>query len=285
MFGFGANGDHNSEIGALSKALRSSGRPIVLSLSPGTRDAAKVDFIGKNAEMWRISGDFWDRWVDLKRQFPNFTRWNPYVKPGNWPDGDMLPLGHIGIRAERGDPRMSLLTHDEQRTLMTLWSIARSPLMFGGNLPDNDEFTLSLITNEEVLAVNQKASKSKELFTKENQVAWFAETAAEMAASPAKYLAVFNIGDTADENIRVNWSDLGLPAKCAVRDLWAKKDLETAGKARRSKSRPTPPLSTNSRLASKRFTLDKTTRRTFLQLPAAAVCAGLLILCRGMFLC
>jgi alpha-galactosidase len=97
----------------------------VLSLSPGTRDMNKVAFIGQYAQMWRISGDFWDRWIDLKRQFPNFTKWNPYVKPGNWPDGDMLPLGHIGIRAERGDPRMSLLTHDEQRTLMTLWSRAR----------------------------------------------------------------------------------------------------------------------------------------------------------------
>jgi alpha-galactosidase len=223
MFGIGANGDHSSEIGALSDALRASGRPIVLSLSPGTRDVAKVDFVGKHAEMWRISGDFWDRWVDLKRQFPNFTKWNPYVKPGNWPDGDMLPLGHIGIRAERGDPRMSLLTHDEQYTLMTLWSIARSPLMFGGHLPDNDDFTLSLITNEEVLAVDQKASKSKELFTKENQVAWVAE----MSGSPAKYLAVFNIGDIGDENIKVNWSDLGLPANCTVRDLWAKKDLGT----------------------------------------------------------
>ena len=223
MFGPGANGDHSSEIGALSSALRGSGRPIVLSLSPGTRDIAKVEFIGKNAEMWRISGDFWDRWVDLKRQFPNFTKWNPYVKPGNWPDGDMLPLGHIGIRAERGDPRMSLLTHDEQTTLMTLWSIARSPLMFGGHLPDNDEFTLELITNEEVLAVNQKASRSKELFTRENQVAWVAE----MAGSPAKYLAVFNTGDTAAEDIRVSWSGLGLPANCAVRDLWAKRDLGT----------------------------------------------------------
>jgi hypothetical protein len=173
--------------------------------------------------MWRISGDFWDRWVDLKRQFPNFTKWNPYVKPGAWPDGDMLPLGKIGIRAERGDPRMSLLTHDEQRTLVTLWSIARSPLMFGGNLPDNDEFTLSLIANGEVLAVNQKAVASKELFSRGNQVAWVAE----MAGSPAKYLAVFNIGDT-DEEIRVNWADLGLPSYCLVRDLWAAKDLGTA---------------------------------------------------------
>ena len=69
--------------------------------------------------MWRISNDLWDRWVDVKRQFANFAKWNPYVKPGHWPDGDMLPLGHIGIRAERGDPRMSLLTRDEQRTNLT----------------------------------------------------------------------------------------------------------------------------------------------------------------------
>jgi hypothetical protein len=219
MFG----GDHSSEIAAFSKALKNSGRPIVLSLSPGTRDATNVAFIGQQAQMWRISGDFWDRWDDLKRQFPNFTKWNPYVKPGNWPDGDMLPLGHIGIRAERGDPRMSLLTHDEQRTLMTLWSIARSPLMFGGNLPDNDDFTLSLISNDEVLAVDQKASASKELFTRGNQVAWVAE----MPGSTAKYLAVFNIGDAGEEQIEVNWSDIGLSPDCSVRDLWAKKDLGT----------------------------------------------------------
>jgi hypothetical protein len=221
MFGPGEGGDHSSEIAALSTALGKTGRPIVLSLSPGTGDADKAAFIGKYAQMWRISDDFWDRWVDLKRQFPNFTKWNPYVNAGNWPDGDMLPLGHIGIRAERGDPRMSLLTHDEQRTLMTLWSIARSPLMFGGNLPDNDQWTLDLITNDEVLAVNQKAVSSRELFTRGNQVAWIAE----LPGSTAKYLAIFNIGDAQGEDIKVNWSDLGLPANCSVRDLWAKKDV------------------------------------------------------------
>ena len=224
MFGFGAAGDHSSEIEALSKAIRKTGRPIVLSLSPGTGSVDKVAFIGRYAQMWRISGDFWDRWADLKRQFPNFTKWNHYVKPGNWPDGDMLPLGHIGIRAERGDPRMSLLTHDEQRTLMTLWSIARSPLMFGGHLPDNDQFTLSLITADEVLAVNQKAGASKELFTRGNQVAWVAE----LPGSPAKYLAIFNIGDGGEEQIQVKWSELGLSGAAAVRDLWAKKDLGAA---------------------------------------------------------
>ena len=94
---------------------------------------------------------------------------------------------------------------------------------FGGNLPDNDDFTLSLISNDEVLAVDQKASASKELFTRGNQVAWVAE----MPGSTAKYLAVFNIGDAGEEQIEVNWSDIGLSPDCSVRDLWAKKDLGT----------------------------------------------------------
>jgi alpha-galactosidase len=223
MFGMGAAGDHSTEIDALGKSIAKYKRPIVLSLSPGTRDDSKAEFLETHAQMWRISGDFWDRWVDLKNQFPRFDRWNKWVRPGHWPDGDMLPLGHIGIRAERGDPRMSLLTHDEQTTLMTLWSIARSPLMFGGHLPDNDEFTLSLMTNDEVLAMNQKGSSSKQLFANGNQVAW----AGEIAVSKAKYVAVFNTGDSGDEQVRVNWSDLGLPAKCVLRDLWAHKDTGT----------------------------------------------------------
>jgi len=228
MFGPPPNGDHSSEIAALSDSIRRSGRPIVLSLSPGTRDASNAVFLQQNAQMWRISDDFWDRWIDLKSQFKRFDMWSPYVKPGHWPDGDMLPLGHIGIRAERGDPRMSLLTHDEQTTLITLWSIARSPLMFGGHLPDNDAFTLSLMTNDEVLSVDQHASASKQLFAKGNQVAWVAE----LPGTRAKYVAVFNIGDTAKESIRIDWSRLGLPAKCAIRDLWAKNELGTVQNGR-----------------------------------------------------
>jgi alpha-galactosidase len=234
MFGGGAGGDHSSEIDALNKSIAKYKRPIVLSLSPGTRDDSKAEFLETHAQMWRISGDFWDRWVDLKNQFARFNTWNKWVQPGHWPDGDMLPLGHIGIRAERGDPRMSLLTHDEQTTLMTLWSIARSPLMFGGNLPDNDAFTLSLMTNDEVLATDQKASSSKQLFSNGNQVAWVAE----LPGSKAKYVAVFNIGDTETEQVRINWSDLGLPAKCLVRDLWTHKDGGNAQEGRAFEVKP-----------------------------------------------
>jgi alpha-galactosidase len=221
MFGHAANGDHSTEIDALSQALRKSGRPIVLSLSPGVREDSQGEFLSTRTNMWRISDDFWDRWIDLKNQFPRLNRWSSFSAPGHWPDADMLPLGKIGLRAERGAPRMSRLTQDEQVTLMTAWSIARSPLMFGGNLPDNDDFTLSIITNDDVLAVNQKSAGGRQLFANGNQIAWVAD----VPGSQAKYVAVFNIGDASDERIRVTWADLGLGGTCEVRDLWAKKDL------------------------------------------------------------
>src|SRR3970282_1667138 len=103
----------------------------------------------------------------------------------------MLPLGRIGIRAERGDPRMSAFTPDEQYTLMTLWSIFKSPLMFGGNLPDNDPFTLSLLTNKNVLKVLNESTNNKQLFRDNDKAAWIADE----PGTGAKYLAVFNTMD------------------------------------------------------------------------------------------
>jgi alpha-galactosidase len=146
---------HGPEIAALHKAILNSGRPIVLSLSPGPADITKAAFYAENANLWRISGDFWDRWDALRKNFALLNRWSPYTKPGGWPDADMLPLGRIGIRAERGKTHF---TPDEQQTLMSLWSIARSPLVFGGDLPSNDEPTFALISNDEVLRVNQHST-------------------------------------------------------------------------------------------------------------------------------
>src|SRR6202167_2171485 len=142
------------EIHALSMALKKSGRPIVLSLSPGPAPVAKYADLKANAQMWRISNDFWDRWIDVKKQFDLMKAWQGKVHAGGWPDADMLPLGHIAIRGERGDDRASLLTHDEQYTLMSMWAIFRSPLMLGGDIPSSDAFTIKLLTNREVLDVN-----------------------------------------------------------------------------------------------------------------------------------
>jgi hypothetical protein len=136
---------HAAEIEALHRAIIKSGRSIVLSLSPGPADLAQADFYAANANLWRVSDDFWDLWKDLRAAFGYLDRWSSHVRPGGWPDGDMLPLGRIGMRAERGDDRSTRFTHDEQRTLITLWSIARSPLMFGGDMPSLDPWTLGPI--------------------------------------------------------------------------------------------------------------------------------------------
>lgn len=210
-----------AEIVALHEALKKTGRPIVLSLSPGPSLPEYADFLGANAQLWRISNDFWDNWPSLKHQFDITHNWESYSQPGNWPDADMLPLGRIGIRAERGDDRASLFTHDEQQTVMTLWSIFRSPLMFGGDLPSNDAFTLALITNPEVLAVNQSSAGGHQSYHQGDTIAWTADA----PRGSARYVAVFNLGD-AKQDVELSWSDVGIPAKHAkIRDLWTHKDL------------------------------------------------------------
>jgi alpha-galactosidase len=210
-----------SEIHALSVAIRKSGRPIVLSLSPGPAPVAEYADLKANAQMWRISNDFWDRWIDIKKQFDLMKTWEGKSHPGGWPDADMLPLGHIGIRAERGDDRASLLTHDEQYTLMSMWAIFRSPLMFGGDIPSSDSFTIKLLTNREVLDVNQHSDSGREVYREGGTIAWRADS----PNSTAKYLTVSNLGDTQKE-VHLPWKALGLDEKSfAVRDLWAHQDL------------------------------------------------------------
>jgi alpha-galactosidase len=210
-----------SEILALHEALKKTGRPIVLSLSPGPFTPEYADFLRTTAQLWRISWDFWDHWDALKKQFEIAHSWESYIKPEGWPDADMLPLGHIGIRAERGDNRMTGFTHDEQYTLMTLWSIFRSPLMFGGDLPGNDAFTLALITNAGVLAVNQNSVNGHQSYRNGDTVAW----TADVPGKAGKYVAVFNISDD-KKTVKLDWSEVGVPAShAAVRDLWAEKDL------------------------------------------------------------
>jgi len=220
--GRGADARRLSEIAALGRAIRRSGRPIVLSLSPGPASRAQAAELARSAQLWRISGDFWDRWEDLRRQFELTRKWAAHTGPGRWADADMLPLGRIGIRAERGDPRMSLLTRDEQVTLMSLWAVFRSPLMMGGDLPGSDEFTLRLLTNPEVLDVNQRGRGGRELFARGAHIAW----ASEAPGGRDRYLAVFNVGDgAAPTSIKVSWAELGLAGACRVRDLWERRDL------------------------------------------------------------
>lgn len=211
---------------ALAKAGKKTGRPIVLSLSPGGAPLAQHADLAANAQMWRISGDFWDDWAKLWKQFDLTKAWAQYSGPGHWPDADMLPMGMIGLRAEVGDPRKTNFTPDEQRTMMTLWSIFRSPLMFGGDLPSNDAATLALISNPEVLAVDQHSVGGHEVYRKENTIAWVANK----PGGAGKYVAVFNVG-AASEKVDLAFADVGvMAAKGSVRDLWTRSDIGSAEK-------------------------------------------------------
>lgn len=213
---------HAGEIAALRNAILKSGRPIVLSLSPGPTPVAEAEHVMRYAQLWRISDDFWDDWKLLKNQFALCRTWAPYIGPNHWPDADMLPLGRLRIRGFEDGERQTRFTKDEQITLLTLWCIFRSPLMMGGDLPGLDPFTLSLLTNAEVLAVDQKSAGNRELFVRGEQITW----SAEVPGTKDKYLAVFNLGE-GPAQVAVTWRELGTRNRCAVRDLWARKDLGT----------------------------------------------------------
>ncbi len=214
--------DNEREIEAIRAAIDRTGRPMVLSLSPGETALSAADHARRHANLWRISDDFWDRWPLLLEQFARLRNWNPHRGPGYWPDADMLPLGVLGRRSTRFTP-------DEQRTLMTLWCIARSPLIHGGDMTKTDPFTLSLLTNPEVIAVNQASTGNRPLFDHDGLVAWIAD----VPGSHDRYLALFNTRDRgadpgAGVPVPVVLRDLGIDGNARVRDLWERRDLPIA---------------------------------------------------------
>jgi alpha-galactosidase len=215
------------DIRMISAALGKTGRPIALSLSPGPAPLEKIDEMRNYAQMWRISNDIWDIWHStveypqgLGDQFANVAKWSGKSEPGHWPDADMLPLGYLGPAPGWGQPRYTRLTHDEQQTLFTLWCIFPSPLMVGGDLTKADPWTTSLLTNPEVLAVDQQSSGNRLAITTDNTVIWVADA----AAPGSRYIAIFNVTESA-ETVRYSWKDIGLPVqKYALRDLWNHQD-------------------------------------------------------------
>jgi alpha-galactosidase len=208
---------HAADIEAYATAIARSGRGIQLSLSPG-RDLSltRIDHLRAHATMWRICDDLWDSWEDLEANFARFARWAPHAGSNGWPDGDMLPLGHIGIRAERGEPRDSLLTPAERVTLMTLWVMARSPLMFGGDLPTSTPETIALLTNPDVLAILGSSTRNREVFREGDLVLWAAD-----GADGVRYVAAFNLDD-ASRDVVVDVANVDLPARLtgSITELW-----------------------------------------------------------------
>ena len=209
----------DSEAEAMHKAIMNCGREIVLSLSLNMK-LENMEHVKSISNLWRISKDFWDDWDLLKNQFELLDNWETAREPGNWPDADMLQLGWISRRGPHGPERESEFTPDEQYTHMTLWCIAKSPLMMGGDMPDNNPLVEMLLTNDEVLAANQNSYDVRQLYRKDGHVVW----TSKIPGSEDVYVAFFNLNEQ-KETVNVDFSDLNLKRKCKVRNLWEKKDL------------------------------------------------------------
>jgi len=217
-----------AEIRALRRALDRSGRRIVLSISPGPAPLDSAAFLARHAQLWRISDDFWDEWRLVRAQFDRARDWARFVGARHtWPDADMLPLGRLRL-ADSGAGTSTRLTPDEQRTVMTLWSIFRSPLIVGGDLPTLDPATLALLTNPEVLAVDQRGEAPRQVLERPDLRVW--SSAAPGGA--ARYVAVFNL-DSLPQRVDLAWDEVGLGSgPHQVRDVWARRPLGTAGRLR-----------------------------------------------------
>ncbi len=174
------------EIEMLRRAIDNCGREIVLSLSPGPAPIENAEHLCANANLWRMTGDFWDGWKQLKAMFERCERWQPYVSRGNWPDCDMLPLGKLCVHTDKRDTNF---TFDEQITMLTLWSIFRSPLMIGADLRECDEKTLEMLTNKSVYEMLNTLIYSDKCFENAGVIAWCGESETH------RYTAVFNTGD------------------------------------------------------------------------------------------
>lgn len=223
-----------ASIHLVSRALRHTGRPIVLSLSPGPTPLVEASDVVRQAQMWRISDDLWDVWKrdetasdfpqSVMHQFPLLAKWEHFAGPGHWPDADMLPIGWLGPQPGWQQARASRLTAEEIRTLLTLWSIARSPLMLGANLTRMDSTTEAMLTNREVLAVNQDSTDNQARLHTPTTWVWTARA----TSAPGDYVALFNVSDSPID-LHYSWHDLGIASGThVVRDLWLHKELGTA---------------------------------------------------------
>ena len=171
--------------------------------------------------MWRITDDFWDNWDLLLNMFERAEKWCTHAGPGHWPDADMLPVG--ALRQVYKEDTWTRFTENEQITMMSLWCMMRSPLMVGADLPKNDDFTLKLLTNKEVLSILTTTHCAHQLYRNENEIVWMAPSKNEASC----YIAVFNISDV-DREICVELNALDFEYTNAF-DLWDLKEHIISG--------------------------------------------------------
>ncbi len=203
-----------SELIMVSESIRSCGRDMVLSLSPGPALPEKAELYKQTANMWRITDDFWDKWELLYNMFERAERWCIHSGAGHWPDCDMLPIGAI-LQDYDANIRTKF-TEDEQITMMTLWSIMRSPLMIGGEMTKFDDFTMSLLTNDHLIEMLNCTHSAHPLYRKtvdgNEHIAWFTSH----MDGKSYYVALFNAGEAEAEIT----AELPFGDHFVVTDVW-----------------------------------------------------------------
>lgn len=229
-----------SEIRQIARAIAKTGRPIVLSLSPGPTQPSHATEIRQYAQMWRTSNDVWDGWtfthnndedafpMGVRDIFDYLAPWVGQAGDGHWPDADMLPWGSLTPHPGWGKPRQSRLSADEERTQLTLLAMARSPMILGANLTRLDKTTRALLTNADVIRVNQASHDNrpiKELPPGFEQVRVWVARGTQSGQAPVRYLAFFNL-DERPVSVESAWDKLGLESgRHVARDLWAGREL------------------------------------------------------------
>jgi len=225
---------HRVEIELIRNAIEHCRRPIVLSLSPGEAPLSDAKHLSENAHLWRISSDLWDEWEDIEHNFELLEGWSSHTIPGNWPDADMIPVGKISLDDRpHGPERLTLLTWNEQVTLISLWCIARSPLMIGADLLTLPDSTRWLLTNDEVLYINQHSTDNREVIRLDGRnVAagekkhYYAVWTASDPENGDKFVGLFNLLDEESE-VCFNMEWEMLRGEYRVRDLWQKSEIGT----------------------------------------------------------
>ena len=210
------------EIEMIRRAIDNCGRKIVFSLSPGPAQIENAEHLSQNANLWRMTGDFWDCWDKLYDAFERCENWNPFRKEGCWPDCDMLPLGKISKTCccAGEQDRYTNFTAAEQKTLMNLWCIFRSPLMLGGELRENRKEDLELITNKELLDINQHSTDNRQLFRTDEEAAWVCRD-----KNGCVVLALFNLSDK-EKTVAADLAAYGLKGNNTAVDIWTKEESD-----------------------------------------------------------
>ena len=224
---------------AMAQALKGSGRDFVFSLSNAAPFEHAADW-ARMAQLWRTTGDITDTYESIASNGFTQSKWAPYAGPGHWNDPDMLEVGAVGW----GDPKPTRLNADEQYTHISLWCLLDAPLLIGADMSKLDPFTLSLLTNDEVLAVDQDAagqaasmishSGDSVVLTGAKAYATHGETDSvtlprlQIWAKPmsdgSQAVGLFNLGSSPAQ-VTVHFADLSLSGQQSARDLWRQKTL------------------------------------------------------------